>query len=110
MKLVEEEANCEKWCKNKSTTRNCALAKGARKVRRYVKRKLHILRNKNKHSIQHYGLAYEQIIQWDAPVNFVSHPATGLARLNVVSHPATGLARLNVVSHPATAHAQLNVL
>ena len=30
MKLVEEEANCEKWCKNKSTTRNCALAKGAR--------------------------------------------------------------------------------
>ena len=32
MKLVEEEANCEKWCKNKSTTRNCALAKGASKL------------------------------------------------------------------------------
>ena len=101
MKLVEEEANCEKWCKNKSTTRNCALAKGAREVRRYVKRgvkrRLFNLRNKNKHPIWHYGLAYEQIIQWDAPVNFVSHPATILARLNVVSHPATAHAQLNVL-------------
>ena len=30
MKFVEEEANCEKSCKSKNTTRNCALAKGAR--------------------------------------------------------------------------------
>ena len=35
-------------------------------------------------------------IQWDAPVNSVSHPATDLAQLNVVSHPATALAQLNV--------------
>ena len=89
MKPVEEEANCEKWCKNKSTTRNCALAKGAREVRRYVKCKFY------KHPIWHYGLAYEQIIQCDAPFNFVSHPATSLARLNVVSHPATAHAQLN---------------
>ena len=91
MKRVEEEANCEKWCKNKSTTRNCALAKGAKEVRRYVKCKLY------KHPIWHYGLAYEQIIQWDAPFNFVSHPATSLARLNVVSPPATAHAQLNVL-------------
>ena len=32
IKFVEEEANCEKSCKNKSTTRNCALAKGASKL------------------------------------------------------------------------------
>ena len=47
----------------------------------------------------HYGLAYEQIIQWDAPVNFVSHPATSLARLYVVSHPATTHAQLNVLQN-----------
>ena len=50
-----------------------------------------------KRPIWHYGLAYEQIIQWDAPFNFVSHPATSLARLNVVSHPATAHAQLNVL-------------
>ena len=36
-------------------------------------------------------------IQWDAPVNLVSHPATDLARLNVVSHPVIALAQLNVL-------------
>ena len=39
----------------------------------------------------------ETNIQWDAPLNFVSHPTTDLARLNVVSHPATVHAQLNVL-------------
>ena len=30
IKRVEEEANCEKTCKNKNTTRSCALFKGTR--------------------------------------------------------------------------------
>ena len=50
-----------------------------------------------KHPIWHCGFAYEQIIQWDAPVNFVSHPGTSLAQLNVVSHPAIAHAQLNVL-------------
>ena len=36
-------------------------------------------------------------IQWDVPVNLVSHTATDLAQLNVVFHPATALAQLNVL-------------
>ena len=39
----------------------------------------------------------ETNIQWDAPLNLVSHPTTDLARLNVVSHPATVHAQLNVL-------------
>ena len=71
--------------------RNRVRAKIPLETAPYVKCKLY------KPQIWHYGLAYEQIIQWDAPFNFVSHPATSLARLNVVSHPATAHAQLNVL-------------
>ena len=89
IKHVGEEANCEKEERKKERTRNCALAKGAREVRRYVKCKLY------KHPIRHYGLAYEQIIQWDAPFNFVSHQL--LALLDLMWSHIQQLAMLNLM-------------
>ena len=65
MKLVEEEANCEKWCKNKSTTRNAVpFARARAKLGGMWKRRL-------------IGTGY-------AYFNVVSHPATVHAQFDML--------------------------
>ena len=65
IKLVEEEANCEKSCKNKSTTRNAVpFARARAKLDGMWKRRL-------------IGTGY-------AYFNVVSHPATVHAQFDVL--------------------------
>ena len=78
MKVIEEEANCEKWCKNKSTTETAPFLRARGKLGGMLKRRLYEPRI--------WTLIWFNII--------LSSGAKGWLSSNVIRMPLTNFKRL----------------